>query len=209
MKKKLLLALLATLLVAAGALLLIEREPPPPSFDDIPGVSLFSPAVEPAPFSLTRHDGQPFTRSDLEGHWSLAFFGYTHCPDVCPNSLAIMKRVATRLRASDSEGNTRYLFFSLDPFRDTPQVIADYLAFFDPAFIGLVGEKNEIDRLAESVGVIYDYEGDVRSDDFIVNHYAAILVFDPRGRLRAHILPPHTVEKVATVFERLRQHYGE
>ncbi len=209
MKIKLSIALVSLLIVAAATTLFWQREPEPLEFSDIKGISIISPPVSLPQINLVDHNGSAVSVDNFRGQWSMAFFGYTHCPDVCPTSLATMKRVATRLREEGQERGTRYLFVSLDPFRDGPEVIKDYVTFFDPAFIGITGEKVEIDKLAERVGVIYDYEGDVRDDDFIVNHYAAILIFDPKGRLRAHILPPHSVDKVFDAFSRIRTYYGE
>ncbi len=199
--------LLLSISIAAG--LFWRGEPAPLEFTDIKGISIISPPVSLPDINLKDHNGKRITLDDFKGHWSMAFFGYTHCPDVCPTSLAVMKRVATKLRKEGQERDTHYLFVSLDPFRDTPEVLKEYITFFDPDFIGITGDKTEIDKLSERVGVIYDYEGDVRDEDFIVNHYAAILIIDPDARLRAHILPPHSVEKVSTAFNRIRDYYGD
>jgi len=142
--------------------------------------------------------------SKLKGTWSLMFFGFTNCPDICPTTLSTMKRVKERLAQQDY----RYIFVSLDPKRDTSDVLKDYMDFFNPEFIALTGDKKEIDKLSEAMGIIYGFEGDTTSDDYLVNHYAAILVIDPQGRLRAHILPPHSVDKVTDAITKLSNYYG-
>ncbi len=115
-----------------------------------------------------------------------------------------MKQVAKHLPQQD----IRYLFVSLDPKRDTSEKLKDYMNFYNPEFIALSGSKNEIDKLSQAMGVIYDFDGDTSGDDYLVNHYAAILVVDPQARLRAHILPPHSVDKVADAIIKLSNHYG-
>ncbi len=209
MKKTFALPLVLLTVTVTAVAILWPREPEPLEFSDIKGISIISPPVTLPDINLIDHNRASVSIDDFKGHWTMAFFGYSHCPDVCPTSLAIMKRVAKKLRAEDKEKNTRYLFVSLDPFRDTPDVLKEYVTFFDPAFTGITGEKVEIDKLSERVGVIYDYEGDVRDENFIVNHYAAILIIDPKARLRAHILPPHSVEKVFGAFTRIRTYYGD
>jgi len=132
------------------------------------------------------------------------FFGFTNCPDICPTTLTTMKQVKKRLAQQDF----RYIFVSLDPKRDTSDTLKEYMDFFNPEFIALTGDKKEIDKLSETMGVIYDFEGDTSSNGYLVNHYASILVIDPQGRLRAHILPPHSVDKVADAITKLSNYYG-
>ncbi len=132
------------------------------------------------------------------------FFGFTHCPDICPTTLLSMNQVAKRLQ----QASIRYVFVSLDPKRDTPEKMKEYVSFFNPDFIGLTGKKADIDQLSEALGIIYDYEGDVEAGKYTVNHYAAILVIDPKGRVRAHILPPHPVDKVVNAINRIMDYYG-
>lgn len=195
---------LALLALAIGLVYLLEtREPAPLEFDNSMGVSVISPPVPLASVTLQDQNGDAFRTSDLEGQWTLMFFGFTNCPDVCPTTLRTLKQAEERLPQA-----INYVFTTLDPRRDTPEKVKEYLAFFNPDFIGLSGTKDEIDRFSETLGVIYDYEGDVESGDYLVNHYAAILVIDPQARLRAHILPPHPVDKVVDATTRLIDYYG-
>lgn len=195
---------LALLVLALGLVYLLEtREPAPLEFDSSMGVSVISPPLPLAAVTLQDQNGGAFRTADLEGQWTLMFFGFTNCPDICPTTLRTLKQAEKRLPQA-----INYVFITLDPSRDTAEKIKEYLAFFNPDFIGLSGAKNEIDRLSETLGVIYDYEGDVESGDYLVNHYAAILVIDPQARLRAHILPPHPVDKVVDTTTRLIDYYG-
>lgn len=163
-----------------------------------------SPAIPLPEVTLVDQHKHPFPMSKLKGSWNLMFFGYTNCPDICPTTLTTMKQVEKRL----AQKNIRYIFVSLDPQRDTSDTLKTYMDFFNPEFIALTGDKKDIDKLSETMGVIYDIEGDTSTDDYLVNHYAAILVIDPQARLRAHILPPHNVDKVADAIIELSNYYG-
>jgi protein SCO1/2 len=203
-RSKLSLITLTVLILAAVTVYLVEtREPPPLEFDNSMGVSVISPPVPLPSVTLQDQNETPFPISKLEGHWSLMFFGYTHCPDVCPTTLNTLNLTSKKLPAS-----INYVFVTLDPKRDTAEKLKGYLEYFNPSFIGLTGKKGEIDRLTKRLGVIYDYEGDVKAGDYTVNHYSGILVVDPRGRLRAHILPPHTVAKLVKATTGLMNYYG-
>lgn len=207
MKKNRLVTFGFITLLLAGVIagLFFEREPTPLEFQPQMGVSIISPPITLPAVTLTDQDGQPFNMDGLKGHWSLLFFGFTHCPDVCPTTLTSMNQVAKKLENS----GLNYVFVSLDPKRDTPAKLKEYVHYFNPDFIGVTGDKASIDRLAESVGVIYEFEGDTSSDRYNVNHYAAILMIDPKGRLRAHILPPHPTTKMVDVITKIREYYGE
>ncbi len=201
--KILLISFVLLAMAIAGVYLLETREPAALEFDSSMGVSVISPPLPLPAVALQDQNSNMFRSADLEGQWNLMFFGFTHCPDICPTTLMTLKQVEKRLSP-----NINYVFVTLDPNRDTPGKIKEYLAFFNSDFIGLSGEKSAIDRLSATLGVIYDYEGDVESGDYLVNHYAAILVIDPKGRLRAHILPPHPVDKVVDATNRIIDYYG-
>ncbi len=205
-KNKLISIGLFTLLVAGTIIgFFFERELTPLEFQPQLGVSIISPPIALPDVTLTDQEGQPFKIDQLKGRWSLLFFGYTHCPDVCPTTLNNMNQVAKQL--GNSELN--YVFVTLDPKRDTPDKLKAHVNHFNPDFIGLSGTTANIDQLAETVGIIYDFDGDTSSDKYNVNHYAAILMVDPKGQLRAHILPPHPASKMVNVITKIREYYGE
>lgn len=157
------------------------------------------------PFTLVDHDGNALTPEQLKGHWTLLFFGYTHCPDICPTTLAVLKGVAQKLE-SDPElaASTRTLFVSVDPKRDTPEQLKQYITYFNPAFVAATGSRNEIDTLTMQVGAVYMFEGDTSRDDYIVNHSATILLIDPQGRFFARFNAPHTASGIADTYRRVR-----
>lgn len=173
--------------------------------DDLKGVIIDSPPAKMPKFELMTNKSEPFTNSNLQGKWTLLFPGYTHCPDVCPTSLRVLDKISNRNELPD---NTQLAFLTVDPGRDTPEVMNDFVTYFNEKIVGITGDKAVIDTLAEPLGVIYDYEGDVASGEYIVNHFAAIYIFDPQGRQRAYILPPHEdVERVVRSVKLITDYY--
>ena len=203
---RMLLITLITITAAASAALvwkLRSEQPrlPPAELES----AILSEPLPLQPFTLIDQEGNPLNLENLKGHWTLLFFGYTHCPDICPTTLSVLKGVAEKL-AGDPElaASTRTLFVSVDPRRDTPAQLKQYLAYFDPAFIAATGNRGEIDNLTTQVGAIYMFEGDTSRDDYIVNHSASILLIDPQGRFYARFNPPHTASGIADIYRRIR-----
>jgi protein SCO1/2 len=204
-KLKLPLFGLTVLLILGLVISLFQaKEPPPLEFDSAMGVPIISPPVPLPEVSLLNQDGQPFTEQQLKGKWNLLFFGYTNCPDICPTTLQTMSLVADELNRDD----LNYIFITVDPKRDTVATMKKYVSYFHPDFKGLTGDKAEIDKLTKALGIIYEYDGDIENNDYIVNHYGAILVVDPQARLRAHILPPHPNQKIIDAVETIIDYYG-
>jgi protein SCO1/2 len=178
----------------------------------LPGAPQVSAAVlypQPRPipeFALTRSDGQPYTRADLDGAWTLLFFGFTHCPDVCPTTLATLRDVGKALPA-DVASRVRMTFVSVDPERDTPQRAGEYARFFSPAIVAATGDKATLDALTGALGVLYvKVPSEGRPDgaaDYTVDHTASILLVDPQGRLRGLFRTPHDPARIAADIEAL------
>ncbi len=162
------------------------------------------------PFTLVDHNGVEFTQDRLKGKWTFLFFGYTHCPDICPNTLGTLKALAKRLDTGPKDGTSiQYLLASVDPARDTPAHLKAYLEYFGPEFLGITGEKTQIDILAKQLGAIYLIDGDTESESYIVNHSATISLLDPHGRHFANLIPPHRVDDMVTTFQRLQNFYRD
>lgn len=171
--------------------------------------------IEPRPqplegFELRGQGGETIDPAWLQGHWTFLFFGYTHCPDVCPTTLAILRATVTRLEQESPEylNRVRTLFVSVDPKRDTPEGLRRFLGYFHPSFVGATGERTQIDTLARQAGAIYAFEGDTSGDDYIVNHSATIVVVDPEGRMYARLNPPHAPAQMAETFRHIRDFAG-
>jgi len=148
-------------------------------------------AIEPprplAAFELIDQHGAPFTRSNLKGRWSLLFAGFSHCPDVCPDTLVRLKVLDGNLRAAGGELQT--VFLSLDPERDTPARLAEYLAFFSTDFVGITGDRAEIDKLTDTLGLAYVKVPGGRGH-YTVDHSTALVLIDPEARAAAYFRAP-------------------
>ncbi|WP_447361558.1 SCO family protein [Burkholderia vietnamiensis] len=134
-------------------------------------------------FTLTGGDGRPVDASAFRGRVALVYFGYTHCPDVCPETMARLMEVLAKLgpRAND----VRILFVSVDPARDTPQALQSYVAAFDAAHArGLTGSDSQIESLAKRYRVAYQMEQRDPSGGYEVTHSSAVYIFDAHGRAR-------------------------
>lgn len=133
-------------------------------------------------FTLTDEHGQTVHADRFHGKVKLLYFGYTHCPDVCPLTLATVGRVLKTL--GDKAGQVRVLFVSVDPKRDTPQALATYTEAFGPQFVGLTGSQSALKSLSKRYRVSYSYEKPDARGDYVVNHSSAIFVFDRDGKIR-------------------------
>ncbi len=141
------------------------------------------PTTIPAPdFTLTNGDGEQVMLSDYQGKIVLLYFGYTFCPDVCPATLADLKVVQERL---DEEGEKiQVIMVTVDPDRDTPQKLAEYVSHFHPTFIGLSGSKEEIDAAGEGYGIYYEKHEGTEATGYLVDHTARVFVIEPDGTYR-------------------------
>lgn len=187
-------AILLAVAVGAG-FALVERAAAPPAL--VAGTALPEPRELPA-FALVDQAGKPFDGKRLEGRWSLLFTGFTHCPDVCPTTVALMADLNRRVAREDLQ----FVFISVDPERDTPQAVARYLAHFDPALVGATGSRAEMERLTAGLGL-----GQVRNpgagDEYTVDHSTAFVLIDPDARLAGYFSAPHDRDALAADLSRL------
>ncbi len=133
-------------------------------------------------FELTDHTGKRRTLADFRGQVTAVFFGFTRCPDVCPTTLVQMKSLLQEL--GPEAKRVQVLFVTVDPERDTPEVLAQYVTAFDPTFIGLTGSVDDIKRVAREFKVFFQKSPGTSAENYNVDHTAAYYVFDPQGRLR-------------------------
>jgi len=131
--------------------------------------------------NLTDHDGKPRTLADFRGKVVTAFFGFTHCPDVCPVTLAEMAQVVRELGPDGSR--VQVLFVTVDPERDTQQVLKQYVPSFNPAFLGLYGDAEATARVAKEFKIYYRKQP-AKDGHYSVDHSAGTYILDPQGRLR-------------------------
>ncbi|MEK7737634.1 MAG: SCO family protein [Pseudomonadota bacterium] len=152
-------------------------------------------------FSLVRA-GPLLTNADLQGHWTLMFFGYTYCPDFCPTSLAAVKEMRNRLQAAGVV-SPEVVFVSVDPARDTPEHLALFAQLFDPAFIGATGDDAALAPLVKNLGVHYQRQDTQDKKHYTVDHSEAIYLIDPHGRLKAVFSWPHDPAAMAADYSKI------
>ncbi|WP_405240572.1 SCO family protein [Lentisalinibacter orientalis] len=143
-------------------------------------------------FDLLDQTGASFSRDDLEGRWTLLFSGFTHCPDVCPTTLGILRAAQ---RGLDRSQALRTVFVSVDPERDTPERLAEYLAWFDEDWVGLTGEREQLDRLLGSLQMAH-VRVPTGDGEYTVDHATAVALIDPLGRMAAYWRPPFDAAKL-------------
>jgi len=154
-------------------------------------------------FVLTSESGQPLTLESLKGRPTLVFFGFTHCPDVCPTTLAKLSQVAKRA----SIPNLRVLLVSVDPERDTPPQLEKYVHAFNPGFTGATGTPEEIQRVSREFGVAVA-RVDMPGGDYTVDHSAAAFLLDDQARRVAIFTPPFEIEPMSADLRAVAAYLG-
>ena len=132
---------------------------------------------------LTRSDGSSFRLSEMRGSVVLLFFGYTTCPDVCPTTMAELKQALSELGETDA-ARVRVLFVTVDPERDTPERVQEYVNHFNPAFIGLGGSQVELEKIWQAYGVYREIVQSASAAGYTVDHTARVTLIDQQGQLR-------------------------
>ena len=146
-------------------------------------------------FSLTDHAGKLRTLADFRGKVVTLFFGYTQCPDVCPTSMASMAEVMKLL--GDDAKRVQVLFITVDPERDTPQLLAQYVPTFHPDFLGLYGDASATAQVAKDFKVFFQKQPGSSAENYTVDHTAGTYVYDPQGRIRLYVRHGERPETIA------------
>jgi protein SCO1/2 len=191
-------AVVAIVAIAGGMLLsraLLDRASGP----TLAKATLLEPARPLPPMSFVDDRGQPFGPERLRGHWSILFFGFTHCPDVCPTTLALLAQVEKQLTDLPNEQRPQIVLMSVDPKRDTPEQLARYVKTFSPTFTGVTGDQAAMHEFALKLGVPVAIT-ELPSGGYTVDHSAAIFVIDPSGSMRALSSTPHNVPIIASDY---------
>ena len=151
-------------------------------------------------FSLVDQDGNAFDRGRFEGRWSLVFFGYTYCPDICPATLQRLATVKDQLPA-----DTQVVFVSVDPGRDTTERVAEYVQYFHDAFVGVTGEPEEIAKLTRAVGAYNQIApGQEGASSYLVDHSVSLFVLSPEAELHALMQDPHEPEEFLGLYAQVQ-----
>ena len=155
-----------------------------------------------APFALVDHNNEEFNETTLRNRWSFLFFGYTHCPDVCPTTLSVLNSVAQQLQ--DVEADIRFVFVSVDPERDTPEQLSRFVRYFNEDFIGVTGSIQNINEFTRNLGVMHmRVAAEENATGYLVDHTAAVFLMDPDGRYHAVFSPPLAAETISGDFRKI------
>lgn len=188
--RNILIALLSGTALAVGlwlALLRVEAPAAPRTATVLPTT------MELPAFEMTRHDGETVDASVFEGQWDLVFFGFTHCPDICPITLKVLSDARDQLASAGHSPLPRIVLVSVDPERDTPERLAEYIEPFAAGTVGLTGRLDELRKLTAALGIFFQKRNS--GDEFYsVDHSGVVLVIDPQGRFRALFSSPHKAE---------------
>lgn len=174
---------------------------------------LFWQAKELTDFKLVGANDKTLSLNDLKGKWSFVFFGYTHCPDVCPLTMAILGQTFNILEKTPAIfPEIQGIFVSVDPKRDTPESLKEYVSYFNDRFIGVTGSITELDSFSRQMSALYTIhanEADQSADTYTVTHNSTVFLVDPQGRLYGRFPPPQNPQEIAGVFLKIHTFYNE
>lgn len=186
--RKIIVAVALATALAAGVFVALRNQAPL-----TPVSALVLPAPNPVPgFSLLNQDGEPVDQSVFRGQWDLVFFGFTRCPDICPTTLQVLATAKRALANEAVEILPRIVLVSVDPERDSPEVLGQYVDNFGQDNLGLTGSLEEIRKLTGGLGIFFE-KAPGEGDNYSVDHSAAVLVIDPDGGFHSLFSGPHVV----------------
>ena len=198
----LLISLSVLVMVVAFMVVKVSKPTIPPELEGVlrPQVSLIR------EFQLTDQHGEKFDIQSLNGKWSFVFFGYTFCPDICPTTLAVLTAMQKQLQqAPENWSDTQVVFVSVDPERDTQEILANYMDFFNKEFYAVTGSRSEIDKLTGQFGAGYIMEPETSPGHYLVSHTGAIFLTDSQGALVASFSMPHDPGLIASLYRQIRK----
>jgi len=159
-------------------------------------------------FELVDDNNETFNNKRLEGKWSIVFFGFTHCPDICPTTLAQLSDFY-RAMPQDMLSNTQVIMVSADPERDTPEVLNSYVRYFHPDFVGVTGEFFAVHRFATQLNTTFRKVVDESTDDYQVDHGANLVLINPYGHFQGFIKPPFDGASLQLNYSSMRKIFNE
>ncbi|PFG53162.1 protein SCO1/2 [Marinobacter sp. LV10R520-4] len=162
--------------------------------------------MPPLEFELINTEGEAVNASDSEGQVRLVFFGFTHCPDICPTTLARLSQAVGKLPENERERIT-IMFVSVDPNRDTPEQIAAYTRFYGDRIAGVTGSESQLRQLVKRYRTTFGYDEPDENNNYNVSHSAGVYVFDTRGKARLLLRPDLTVAQIRDDISALAQEH--
>jgi len=199
------LVLVVVCAIALGAGIFLGRGTTAPALPE--GVVLYDAPRTLGEFALKDKNGQEFTPAGLQGRWSLIYFGFTHCPDICPSSLATMRRI--REAMPDASSPLQYMLVSVDPERDTPEKLKNYVEFFDESFQGVTGDLAAVEAFTRRFGVAaIKVEDSSLPDGYTVDHTSVFALVNSDGNVAGLFPSPHKVDTVVAGVDAARKRHG-
>lgn len=158
-----------------------------------------------APFQLSANNNTAYTSESFKNKWTLLFFGFTNCPDVCPTSLVTLQQVKQKIKDIIPAEQVDYVFISVDPKRDTLEKLDAYVTYFDTNFKGVTGNATEIKKLASSLAAFYIVPDSAENENYLVEHAASIYLIGENAKPKVLFSYPHTAEQIASDMIKLYQ----
>jgi len=189
--RNLFVAIVLGIALAAGIWAALSFAPTPAT----PKSATILPAAGEVPtFELVDQTGSAIDESVFDGQWDLVFFGFTHCPDVCPITLNVLAAAQRELADRGMEPLPRIVLVSVDPERDSPETLARYIGSFGEDSLGITGDLEQLKRLTDGLGIFFEKREADEDGYYVVDHSAAVLVIDPEGRFHSLFSSPHRIE---------------
>ena len=155
-------------------------------------------------FTMVNSYEKEITETFLEGTWNLIFFGFTHCPDICPSTLSTLSIAEQTLRGKKIFDKSNIIFISIDTHRDDPNLIRRYLSNFSNSFIGMTGEESELKKLGDSLGAVF-YRRKMNDSKIIIDHSSSLFILSPENELLGVLTQPFSSKDVVEKYEKLRE----
>ena len=169
------------------------------------GAVIFDTPREVSAFELISKDSEPFTRDNLVGNWTFVFFGFTHCPDICPTTVALFNQLHKKLADTEWGDSTRFLLVSLDPARDTPEKMKQYVDYFNPEIQGLTGDFITLKRFANQLNIAFSkVVTDRESGDYTIDHSGAVVLMNEQGHYQGFYKTPLDLERMSLTYQSIR-----
>lgn len=158
---------------------------------------------------LIDEDEETLTEASFSGDWTFIYIGYTFCPDACPISLNILSQMVANLDEQNANDNVKALLVSVDPERDSPERLKEYVKYFDKNFIGATGTESNLASFARQVSAVYSLPEDRTSKDYLVDHSSSIILINPNAEVHAIFTPPQKADMLAADYIKLRDYFNK
>lgn len=163
-------------------------------------------------FNLIDQNSNKITKQALVDHWSLIFIGYTHCPDVCPTTMNTLNQAITLMK-QQKVTPPQVIFITVDPERDTVDVLKPYISYFNETFMALTGSLDEITKLSRQLNSIFQKSpgssGKITATDYLMDHSSAIMLINPKGHLQSVLTTPHSPQSIMDSYIKSLNYYNK